>query len=149
MRTIYWAIVFTACSQTFVFPFKSHAIDLYNGTLTRQEINPGSTYIFRNYDAGTMNQEKLWFSDRGYMKRTYCFWHPTTLSYHPEVYNYHHYFNIVGHDAYFNSPNNQLFLPAASQSEQILTPAGEENNPSPQAVDSARLSRPNQKKLRK
>ena len=43
--------------------------------------------------------------DCGFTMRIYR--HPTTLSYHPEVYNYRYYFDIIGHETHQNARNKK------------------------------------------
>jgi hypothetical protein len=86
---------------------------------------------------------------RGLTKPGCCFHHPTTLSYHPEVYNYRHYFNIVGHE---NDANLLIYrrpIPVMNQSEEILTPMPERPEQTSQAIDAARSSRANKKNIKK
>jgi hypothetical protein len=148
MRTLFLAVVITACI-TFSLPTAIQAADVQKCTSQPGEINSQSVCVSCDQDYGLPSRGKFSGSDCGFTKRLCCYLHPTTLSYHPEMYNYRHYFNIVGHDTDSNSSIYRYLLPAANRPEEILTPLPETENQSPQMTDSARLSGPNQKKLRK
>jgi hypothetical protein len=124
------------------------AADIPSGTFQRQQIGSESVSIPSGYNDGLPSTGTLYGSDGVYTKRLYCWHHPTAI-YHPEVYNYRYYFNIIGHESYSNSSGYRFSLPAASQPEEILTPVPAQENQLPQTAGSARLSRPDQKKFQK
>jgi hypothetical protein len=125
-----------------------HAADVPNSTSQRQQIGSESVCISSGYNDGLPSTGTLYGSDGVYTKRLYCWHHPTAI-YHPEVYNYRYYFNIIGHETYSNSSKYRFSLPAASQTKEILTPVPEQEIQLPQTAGSARLSRPDQKKFQK
>ena len=148
MRTLLQAFVLTSCI-TFSLPTAIQAADVQKCTLQPGEINSQSVCVPCDQDYGLPSRGAFSGSDCGFTKRLYCYHHPTTLSYHPEIYNYRHYFNIVGHETYPSFSNYRYLLPAANRPEEILTPLPETENQSPQMTGSARLSKANQKKLQK
>jgi hypothetical protein len=124
------------------------AADVPNGTSQRQQFGSESVCVPSGYNDGLPGTGTFYGSDGVYTKRLCCWHHPTAI-YHPEVYNYRYFFNIIGHETYTNSSNYRFSLPAASQPEEILTPIPEPKNQLPQTAGSARLSRPDQKKFQK
>jgi hypothetical protein len=124
------------------------AAEVPSSASQRQQIGSESVCIPGGYNDGLPSTGTLYGSDGVYTKRLYCWHHPTAI-YHPEVYNYRYYFNIIGHETYSNSSRYRCSLPAASQTEAILTPVPEQENQLPQTAGSARLSRPDQKKFQK
>jgi hypothetical protein len=75
--------------------------------------------------------------------------HPTTLSYHPEKYNYRYFYNIVGHETFSHSANPGIYLPSASRPEQIPVPAPRQQTISSSLGGSAHLSGAREKNLSK
>ncbi|MGD0516219.1 MAG: hypothetical protein ABSA26_01670 [Thermoguttaceae bacterium] len=146
MRTLLLAVVITACI-TFSLSTAIQAADVQKCTSQPGEINSQSACVPCDQDYGLSSRGKFSCSDCGFTKRLCCYLHPTTLSYHPEIYNYRHYFNITGHETYSGSTNYRYRLPAANRPEEILTPKPEQENQSPQITGSARLSGANQKKF--
>jgi hypothetical protein len=150
MRNFFLVVFVTACITEFTFLSAIQAADVPNSTSQRQKIDSGSQRVLHAQDEGLPSRGDYGNADWGFPKRIFCTWHPTTLSYHPQVYNYRYYFNIVGHETFHaNSSNYRQVMPAVNQPEEILTPMPEQQNQSPQPIDSARLSRANQKKLQK
>jgi hypothetical protein len=149
MHKLFLAVVMATCITTFTFPSALLAADGQDGALQRQKTNSGSQCVLPDHDDGLPSMENFGNSDCGFPKRLCSFRHPTTLSYHPEIYNYRHYFNMVSPDANANLSNYRRLMPAVNQPEEILTPVPEQQNQSLQSSGSARLSRPNQKKLQK
>jgi hypothetical protein len=148
MRTLFLAIIITSFIAA---PILSHAVqaaDVQNGKPLRQQIDSESACVPCGHNDGLPSTGTFYGSDGVYTKRLCCWHHPTAI-YHPEIYNYRYFFNIIGHEAYTNSSNHRLFLPAASQPEEILTPVPEPGNQLPQTAGSARLTRPDQKKFQK
>jgi hypothetical protein len=147
-------ILFMAAATTFFVagPILSATIlaaDVQNGKSQRQQIDSESVCVLCSHNGGLPSTESFYGSDFDYTNRLYCCHHHPTAIYHPEVYNYRYFFNIIGHDSYSSSSNHRFFLPAATQPEKILTPVPEPENQSPQTAGSARLSRPDQKKFQK
>ncbi len=150
MRTLLMAAVITSFIAAPILSPAIQAADVPNGKSQRQQINSESGLCpFAAHNDGLPSTGTFYGSDCDYTKRLFCCHHPITLAYHPEVYNYRYFFNIVGHEAYPNSSNYRFFVPAAPQPEEILTPVPEQANQLPQTAGSARLSRPDQKKFQK
>jgi hypothetical protein len=150
MRILFAAAAIAGCITTFTLLTSStlQAADIQNGKSQRQEIKAESADVLCLQNDGLPSTGYSYGSDCGFMKRLCCCHHPTAI-YHPEIYNYRYFFNIVGHDAYSNSSNHRYFFPAANQPDEILTPVPEQQNQLSQAAGSARLSRPDQKKFQK
>jgi hypothetical protein len=149
MRTLFMAITITSCIAAPILSPAIQAADVQNGKSQRQQIDSESACVPCGHNDGLSSTGTFYGSDSDYTKRLFCCRHPVTLAYHPEIYNYRDFFNIIGHDAYSNSSNYRFFLPAAPQPEEILTPVPEPKNQLPQTAGSARLSRPDQKKFQK
>ena len=107
-----------------------------------------SVCVLGGHNDGLPSTETFYGSDGVYTKGLFCCHHPTAI-YHPEIYNYQYFFNIIGHEAYTNSSNHRFCLPAVNKPEEILTPVPEPESQLPQMAGSARLSRPDQKKFQK
>jgi hypothetical protein len=148
MRTLFMAIAITFFMAGPVLLSATQAADVQNGTSLRQQIDSESVCVPCGYNDGLPGTGTFYGSYGEYSKRLCCWHHPTAI-YHPEVYNYRYFFNIIGHEAYTNSSNHRFALPAAPQSEEILTPRPEPEKQLPQTAGSARLSRPDQKKFQK
>ena len=149
MRPLFLAVGITFFIAAPILSPAIQAADVPNGTSQRQQIDSESVCVLCDHNDGLPNTGTCYGSDCDYTKRLYCCRHPITLAYHPEIYNYRYFFNIVGHDMYSHSSNYRFFLPAAHQPEEILTPVPEPANQLPQTAGSARLSRPDQKKFQK
>ncbi|MGD0383877.1 MAG: hypothetical protein ABSA77_10165 [Thermoguttaceae bacterium] len=151
MRTLLQVVAITFCITTLSLSSSSTigAAVVQNGKSQPQEINSESACFLSDHDDGLPRMGNYCGSDCGFTKRLCCYHHPTTLSYHPEIYNYRHYFNIIGHETYPSFSNYRNLLPAANRPEEILTPLPEQENQSPQMTGSARSSGANQKKLQK
>ncbi|MGA2798416.1 MAG: hypothetical protein ABSE63_12615 [Thermoguttaceae bacterium] len=149
MRTLFVAVTITFfIAAPILFP-AIQAADVQNGKFQRQQIESESACVLCGYNDGLPCTGTFYGSDGVYTKRLLCCRHPVTLAYHPEVYNYRYFFNIIGHDSYSNSSNHRFFLPSAPQPDEILTPVPEPENQLPQTAGSARLTRPDQKKFQK
>jgi hypothetical protein len=124
------------------------AAEVPNGQAPRQQINAESGCVFCEQNNGLSGTGNSYGLDGGLTRRFCCCHHPIAI-YHPEVYNYRYFYNIVGHEAYSNSPHYRFVMPAARQPEEIFTPVPERENQLPQTAGSARLTRPDQKKFQK
>ena len=148
MRILFMALAITSFIAAPVLSLGIQAADVANGTTQRQQIVSESVCVPCGQNDGLPSTGTFYGSDGVYAKRLFCYHHPTAI-YHPEIYNYRYFFNIIGHERYTNSSNYRFSLPAAPQPEEILTPVPEPENRLPQTAGSARLSRPDQKKFQK
>jgi hypothetical protein len=146
MRSLFMAVTIISCIAAPILSPAIQAADVQNGKSQRQQIDSESVCVICGHNDGLPSTGTFYSADYDCPKRLFCCHHPTAI-YHPEVYNYRYFFNIMGHDA--NSSNYRFLLPAAPQPEEILTPVPEPENQSPQTAGSARLSRPDQKKFQK
>jgi hypothetical protein len=147
MTTNYRITVFLAVVHMFICQFQAQASDIRNGTMSGRQYVSGSEFVVSDDGDGLPGRERPYGLGCGSAKPACGLLHPTTLSYHPEIYNYRHYYNIVGHDANFSMPRYRLPMPAADVPEEILTPVPESGEKSFQAPGSARRLLGNQKKL--
>jgi hypothetical protein len=149
MHKLFPAFVMTICIAAITFPSALLGADSQNGTLQRQNIHSASQMVITDRDAGPPSMENFGNADCAFPKRPCCAWHPTTLSYHPAIYNYRYYYNIVSSDAHAGPSNYRHLMPAVNRPEEILTPVPEQQTNSSKSNGSARLSGPNQKKFQK
>ncbi len=148
MRIINVFFVHIICVSCFG-PLVIQAAEIQPKALKPQELNAGSEYMAIDNDDGMPGREEICSPNCGLVKPICCFRHPTTLGYHPPVYDYRYFYNIVGHETCFNSLNYFRPKPALNWREGIPAPASVEGKQSLQSSGSARLSAPNQKKLQK
>ena len=85
----------------------------------------------------------------GLGKLCYNLHHPVAI-YHPEVYNYRYFFNIVGHESYNARPNCRSCCPSLGRSEEPLMPGQSRQQRLPAAIaDAARATPTAQKNFQK
>jgi hypothetical protein len=134
---------------TLSFPIASQAAGIEKHTQQVDEISSQPACAQGDQEYGLSIGGSYCGSDCSFIKRLCCCYHPTTLSYHPEIYNYRHYFNIVGHETWANASNYRHSMPAANRPESIPAPVPEKEIQLLPKAGSARLSGPNQKNLLK
>jgi hypothetical protein len=148
MRSLLVSVVVTFISAAPVLLPAIQAAGLENSISPRQPINAESASIRSVNNEGLPSTGPYYGADSNYPKRSSCWHHPTAI-YHPEIYNYRYFFNIVGHETDSHCSNCRFYLPAAHLPEEILTPVPVPENQSSQTAVSARLSRSDQKKFNK
>ena len=148
MRILFIVISMSAFIAAPVLSPAIQAAEGPNSTSQRQQIDSGSVCVPCGHNDGLPSTGTFYGSDCDYSKRLCCWHHPTAI-YHPEIYNYRYFFNIIGHETYSNSSNYRVSLPAAHQPKEILTPVPEPDNRLSQSAGSVLLSRPDQKKFQK
>jgi hypothetical protein len=149
MRTIFLIVLLSIHISSLFSIRTARAADLLNGIAQRQTNSTASEDVAINLGNESTGSEAIGPHNCGSAKRTHCILHPTTLSYHPEVYYYRHYFDIIGHDAVASTSSYPRYTPMDIRQEEILTPAPEQGNKSSQTLSSARLSGKNKKYFQK
>jgi hypothetical protein len=125
-----------------------HAAELQGGSIPLQEPAVAWAGTPCLQSDGTPNACGTCLAERTNITWLGCLHHPTAI-YHPAVYNYRYYFNIVGHETDARPGNCRGCLPAAHPPQENFIPIPEQQGRSSQAAGSARLSWQGQRKFQK
>jgi hypothetical protein len=84
--------------QFATFETGSFTTQFSNNTKSKDKAETTGFFNDSNIDDSSQEIVPIVSLKRGLAKPFCCFHHPTTLSYHPQVYNYRYFYNIVGHE---------------------------------------------------
>jgi hypothetical protein len=102
--------------------------------------------VYAEYDDGCAARP---IPECGLLKVCYNLHHPVAI-YHPQVYNYRYYFNIVGHESYSACPNCRNHGASAGRPEEMSTLGQSRQKRLPATIaDGTRASPSAQKKFQK
>jgi hypothetical protein len=134
---------------TFAFSSDLQATQMPSDRSQYSEVTPCSTCMLSYRDDAMPDPIRNCCLGCGLVKRICGYPKPFHQHYYPEVYNYRHIYNIVGHDSFFSTSNFRCPCLTKRPPEEIPAPAAGQEDQLPRSIESARAVRTNAKKIQK